>query len=329
MTSRLLIGVTEWTPRPLPRLADHAALLQRGPQEWQVGIDPARALVFSGPGFTALLSGLAAHRHPTAVHSASRAAGLSQDELDDAVVALDRAGLLVESAFEPTEHRVRLLGAGPVGLALAGQLLVAGIGELAVFDERPPELDRYPTAEGAGTRSAALRDWAQTAYPDRVTVASTPVPLDPTGPYAGTTVTVVVADGPEVDRSWVSELVRHDQPHLIVRTTGDAATVGPFVVPGTTSCLRCHDLLRRDRDPSWPTVLAQLTRLDLPVSAPVVAWAAAYACTQVLAWLAGGRIDSAATTVELSARDFSLDRRRWPTHPECGCRWNAPTEWGP
>jgi nicotinamidase-related amidase len=34
--------------------------------------------------------------------------------------------------------------------------------------------------------------------------------------------------------------------------------VGPLVIPGVTSCLRCADLHRSDRDAAWPALAAQL-----------------------------------------------------------------------
>ncbi len=323
MTSLVLDGVAERPAPALPRLAAHAPVLRRGPEEWQVGIDPTRALVFTGPGFTALFIGLVAHRPAGQVRAAARQAGLSAGELDDALVALDRAGLLADPD-PPPRHCVRLLGAGPVGMAVAERLLAADVARIAVHDDQPPEVALYPEAEGRGTRSSALRLRWRTAYAGRVVSLPRPITLGD-----AVDVTVVVADGPEVDRGWTAALVRQDQPHLMVRTAGATATVGPFVVPGTSSCLRCHDLLRRDRDPSWPTVLAQLARLELGAPAALIAWAAAYASTQLLAWLRGGRVETIDTTVELGADDFSVHRRHWPAHPECGCRWNAPTEWGP
>ena len=51
---------------------------------------------------------------------------------------------------------------------------------------------------------------------------------------------------------------RRRDPHLPVRVRDGAGLVGPLVVPGVTSCLRCADLHRSDRDAAWPAVAAQL-----------------------------------------------------------------------
>ena len=47
-------------------------------------------------------------------------------------------------------------------------------------------------------------------------------------------------------------------PHLLVRVRDGNGLVGPMVVPGVTSCLRCADLHRSDHDAAWPAVAAQL-----------------------------------------------------------------------
>ena len=49
-------------------------------------------------------------------------------------------------------------------------------------------------------------------------------------------------------------------PHLPVRVRDGTGLVGPLVIPGVTSCLRCADLHRSDRDAAWPAVAAQLCR---------------------------------------------------------------------
>ena len=42
------------------------------------------------------------------------------------------------------------------------------------------------------------------------------------------------------------------------------AVVGPFVVPGTTACLRCVDAHRTDADPAWPLLVAAVRRAARP-----------------------------------------------------------------
>ena len=307
---------------PHLELAPHAVLVERPQGELQVGLDPRTALIFAGPGFADLLTALgSAPTTPAALAGIGQAAGLTSRQVTWAVNRLADAGLLNRPA-SAVRHRVRLVGAGPIGLPLARYLLKSGLPELWVFDNQPPEVDLYPTAGVLADRAAALT--AALAGPGRVVPLahwSKPetLPID---------LTVVVADGPEVDRVITDHLLRLDQPHLLVRTLGDAAWVGPLVLPGLTSCVRCADLTRRDADPEWPTVLAQLGRVRLPVPDLLTGWAASVAAAQALAFLDGRVPEAAGATLELTA-DLRTEFRAWPAHRECGCGWAVGTEWGP
>ena len=303
-------------------LAPHAVLLERPRGELQVGLDPRTALIFLGPGFAEVLTALrTAPITPAALTGIGQAAGLTSRQVTWTVNRLADAGLLRRQAT-PGRRRVRLVGAGRIGLPLARYLLEGGVLELFVFDDQPPEVDLYPAAGVLADRAAALA--AALAGPARV------VPLahwsKPETPPVD--LTVVVADGPEADRLITDQLLRHDQPHLLVRSLGDTAWVGPLVVPGRTSCVRCADLTRRDADPEWPIVLAQLRRLRLAVPDLLTGWAASVAAAQALAFLGGRVPEAAGATLELTA-DLRTQLRAWPAHRECGCCWAVGTEWGP
>ncbi|HWJ51894.1 MAG TPA: hypothetical protein VNT24_00790 [Propionibacteriaceae bacterium] len=308
------------SPSPL-QLASHAVLVERPRGELQVGLDPGRALIFLGRGFVDLLTAL--RTAPTTMAGLAgigQTAGLTPRQVTWAMNRLSDAGLL-HSPTPSVRSRVRLVGAGQIGLPLARYLLEGSVSELFVFDNQPPEVDLYPTAGVLADRAAALA--ADLGGPVRV------VPLAHWSKPETLSVdlTVVVADGPEVDRVITDHLVRHDQPHLLVRSLGDAAWVGPLVIPGRTSCVRCADLTRRDADPDWPTVLAQLSRLRLPLPGLLTGWAAAVAAAQALAFLGGQVPEAAGATLELTA-DLRPELRAWPAHRECGCGWAVGTEWG-
>jgi hypothetical protein len=98
--------------------------------------------------------------------------------------------------------------------------------------------------------------------------------------------------------------------------------VGPLVVPGVTSCLRCGDLHRVDADPRWPHLAAQLTAADPPPSGATVTCllTVATAALQALAYLDGSAAPATlGATVELRPPDLRPRVRRWPAHPACGC----------
>jgi hypothetical protein len=320
---------TSHAPIEHPQLVPYAAVLHRAANEIQVGVDPDTALVFRGAGFDTLLGLLNGSRPISAVRRAAQAAGLTADQVTRALEALAAAGLISERDSTPytdslTSSRVRLIGAGAVGSQLARLLLASGIDALYVYDDDPPNRHLYPAAGVLASRAEALRS----ALADAQTTISTlshwskpeAVSLD---------LTIVACDRPEPDRVITDYLVRNDQPHLLVRCWGNGVSVGPLVVPGQTSCLRCADLARSVADSQWPAVLRQLSRVEIESPPTLLAWAASVAAAQTLAFLHGELPESAGSTLELSWPDFVTRLRRWQAHPSCGCGWLSHTEWGP
>jgi hypothetical protein len=113
-------------------------------------------------------------------------------------------------------------------------------------------------------------------------------------------------------------------PHLAARVVELSGIVGPFVIPGRTSCLRCLDLHRCDRDPAWPRVVAQAEQRRTGVAACDVTLAtqvAALAAQQVLAHLDGFSPATVDGTIEVSLPYGLARRRSWHPHPACGCTW--------
>jgi hypothetical protein len=309
-----------------PQLVPYALVIQRTHDEVQVGVDPNAALVFRGEAFATLLTLLNGSQPLSAIRCAARAAGLTKSQVASALDALDAAGLLTErgaaaytKALAPLQ--VRLIGAGPVGFQIARLLVASGLGTLYVYDNEPPDLSLYPSAGVLTSRAEALRSALAEAGSTISTLShwSKPeaAPLD---------LTILACDGPELDRVITDYLLRIDQPHLVVRCWGNGVSVGPLVLAGQTSCLRCADLARSDADPQWPVVLSQLSRLRLESPLALLAWAASVAAAQALALLHGELPESAGATLELSWPDFVTRLRRWPAHPSCGCGWLSHTE---
>lgn len=303
----------------------YAPIIQRTNDEVQVGVDPDAALVFRGERIGALLTLLNGSQSLTAVRRAARAAGLTKPQVRWAFDALDAAGLLTErgaaaytAALVPL--RVRLIGAGTVGCQIARLLVASGLGTLHVYDNEPPDVALYPSAGVLTSRAEALRS----ALAETDTTISTLSHWSK--PEAALDLTIVACDSPELDRAITDHLLRIDQPHLVVRCWGNGVSVGPLVLAGQTSCVRCADLARSDADPQWPFVLNQLSRLRLQSPPALPAWAASVAAAQALAFLHGELPESAGATLELSWPDFVTRLRRWPAHPGCGCGWLSRTE---
>jgi bacteriocin biosynthesis cyclodehydratase domain-containing protein len=119
-------------------------------------------------------------------------------------------------------------------------------------------------------------------------------------------------------------LVANRIPHLAVLAGEAIGVVGPLVIPGRTSCLRCLDYVRAGNDPSWPLILAQLaTRHPEPPACDAVLTAAVAAQAAAQALFAIDRAPAAAATVngtlELVLPDWRWRRRTWQPHPACPC----------
>ena len=108
-----------------------------------------------------------------------------------------------------------------------GRLLSASsVGRLWVVDEEPCEHPTMGRRVGLRTRSQALRAVLADHAGLQVDVAdhwSKPE-------HAVPDLTLIASDTVEVDRMVADDLVRADQPHLVVRSTGAAVVVGPLVV---------------------------------------------------------------------------------------------------
>lgn len=138
----------------------------------------------------------------------------------------------------------------------------------------------------------------------------------------------VLADTQIPDPRLVQAVMRLRIPHLLVRVRDGRGVIGPFVVPGRTSCLRCADLTRTDADPSWPRLAAQLSGREGRAERAVIAATVAAAVAQLDMFFARThpapgtpREDALALdrTIEWDLRSTQLVTRRWPRHPHCDC----------
>lgn len=217
---------------------------------------------------------------------------------------------------------VEVTGGGRVGASIARLLVAAGIGHVTCSDGEPVRvgdvvpggLDRSATGH---RRSHAV---AEALSHDRPWRADDPLSAWPTGQRF-----VVVAPDTGTGRAEADELVRAGTPHLLARVEETTGVVGPLVVPGATSCVRCHDLHRTDRDPGWPTVLhrADLARPAVAAcDASLAALVAGLAVAQVLGHLAGHDVAAVDGTIETTLPQAMPRRRSWRPHPACGCRWS-------
>jgi hypothetical protein len=286
-------------PAATPLLRDGAAALQVG------GVDSGAGVLLGpdGAGLTTLLRGLDGGRSQRAV--------LGDADRD----GLDRATV------------VRVLD----GLRAAGLLMDVDAADLLAADAGPAAAARTATELPAALSAAGGAAWRTRRAAvvvveggNRVGVPLAASPLTDLRPlpHDGGADLVVLA------RPWAASDplaagIHHARvPHLVATVRGETGIVGPLVVPGVTSCLRCADLHRRDADPRWPWLAAQLTAAEPPPSGATVTCllTAATAALQVLAYLDGAAAPvTLDATVELRPPALQPRVRRWPPHPGCGC----------
>jgi bacteriocin biosynthesis cyclodehydratase domain-containing protein len=323
-----------------PALLPGLTVLERGSREIQIGLDPRHGVIVEGlpPGLVARLRALDGSK---TVDRLLLAESEHRDQLRTLLRQLTALGLVTDAgrpgapgprgepgfwSLRARHHQLALAerrrtcavsvhGDSRVAVAVAVLLANAGIGHVE------PELPGTVTEHDLGTgfteadlgrpRRQALGDLLRRVDPEvRVTRLHDRYP-------ELALLTDAVVPAPEV----VSELMADGVPHMPVRVRDGTGIVGPLVVPGRSSCLRCADLHRTDLDPCWPRVAGQLAgrhqRPDL---------GAVHACAS-LAVAQAMRLLSPATpappawnaTLEIDAFDGRIRHRGWPPHPRCGC----------
>lgn len=239
-------------------------------------------------------------------------------------VAYPGAGDGVRVLADRSHRHVRVDGDGRVSDAVVTTLAAAGVGRVTrSATGRVRDGDVLPAGVGASdvgtSRAAALRQAVARARGDEAH-GEREAPTSPLRPDLA----VLVADD-VLDSRRGDELLRQDVPHLGVVVCADRAVVGPLVLPGRTPCLRCLDLHRRDRDPQWPQVLAQLLsgqarRTSGRAETALATAVAGLVCLQSLVQLDGHATPATVgRTLQLALPDGLVERRAWRLHPACGC----------
>lgn len=327
----------------------------------QIGLDPERALVIAGvdPPAARFVETLDGTRDLAAALAGAGAVGIGEqrarflldllgrsDVLDDATPGARPLATLSPQDREQLEpdlaalsltcpgpqagvlalarrgHAcVLVVGAGRVGASVASLLAAAGVGRVLVEDPAPARLaDVGPAGllpESVGT---SRQDAARSALRRRAPATRTDPPED-----RGPDVAVLAPVG-ELDPDLPARLLRTGVPHLPLAVRETLGVVGPFVLPGRSSCLRCAHLRRVDRDPAWPSLAAQLV-YGRPAPSPacevsLATLVAAQGAMEVLALLDGSaRPATVDGTLETRLPAGVTRRRTWGSHPACGCRW--------
>lgn len=249
------------------------------------------------------------------------ALSLAAPERDGGVAALARR----RAATVP------IVGVGRIGASVTTLLTAAGVGSVLPQDDelvRPDDLS--PAGHAADSvgrpRAGAISAAVCEAFPSVLTRPRRRRQPD---------IAVLVGSGPQLFER-ADQLLHYGVAHVFVSVRETTGIVGPLVVPGRTSCHRCVELTRGERDPLWPRVAAQLSverPADAACDVTLATLVAAQAAGQVLALLDGAHLTgtrhrglpaAANGTLETSSINGVTRRRSWPPHPACGCSWTSP-----
>jgi hypothetical protein len=213
---------------------------------------------------------------------------------------------------------VEVTGRSVLVAHVAAVLGAAGIGRIHCAVDGNARLHHLvpggvtPADEG-GPLAAAAEAAIRRAAPD---VDTAPLPAD-----GRPDLTIIATDAPIPDER-LDALHSADAPYLAVTLGLDSGVVGPLVLPGLTSCIRCADLHRRDRDPAWTALAVQLAigrRHGPAADVTVATTVAGVAAQQALTFVDGGEPATLDGTIELRLPDWRLRRRSWTIHPACSC----------
>jgi hypothetical protein len=330
-----------------PVLKRAAPLWWRDPSTAQFGTDPEAAVVagLSSPlrGLLDLLDGT---RSVSDVVATAAARGVPPGETARLLEVLADAGALDDGALEDPlrrldarerrrlsvewsalatrtsvpgaaatallrRQRAAVIVTGDARLATVLAALLAAAGVSTVDPRVDGSVDAGDALPG-GLRPADVGRDARGAACDAVVAA---------GPRAATTAVApalaVVAGDPPPHQPPV-DAAGLPVPHLAVAATARVGVVGPLVVPGRAPCLRCVELIRRDRDPQLSAARAA-GACDAPGDTALTVTTAGLAALHALAFLDGEEPLAPGVALELRAPDWRLRRRTWPASPECEC----------
>ena len=134
----------------------------------------------------------------------------------------------------------------------------------------------------------------------------------------------ILADAPHPDIPRVFDEPAHVLPHVHVGILGSRAAIGPFVIPGRTSCLRCTHIHRTDGDSTWPLLAVQWTHRKPTRPDPLLAHLASVHAVALVRSFVDGEVDDIVDRAwQITLPAGAVTEAKRPRHPLCGCGWLA------
>ncbi|HZJ07569.1 MAG TPA: TOMM precursor leader peptide-binding protein [Nocardioidaceae bacterium] len=323
--------------RPVLRPGTH--VLRRDRDELQVGLDPRHAVVLPDDSDTRASLALLSSSADVAEYDGSGTLDLlaTNGLLLDGSTFLPLIPSCEVETSNPEPHRDDRTGRLETSRQdVAALARIAGDGagdrldartrcrvDIATFTEAPDQPLAVTLVDLLRVAGVRTRRTPSRRSP------GTPVP--PSRPPSATADIVALVGVGEPQRDLIDEWMRAGTPHVLVRLTEGSATVGPFVVPGRTACLRCVDAHHTDADPCWPLLVAQYASLSRrnrpdgvpePVDSILANLALAWAARDIASYAEGLRPSTWSATLRFDPHLTSIENRAWLRHPDCGCGWH-------
>ncbi len=212
---------------------------------------------------------------------------------------------------------------GRMSFSLAQLLASAGIGRITINDgSTVQEMDCGPFG---ASRSDIGKRASQTIY--RKLRHYFPSTIRVSHPSAKPDVTILAPNQSSIASQKQSELMRGDQAHIPVIPRAGGFLVGPFVIPGSTACIACDELVlaQTSAEHSWiATALGTQPSTTIQPNDMVLSlMVASLVALQALMWVDA---DQAPTLVNqiatVSLPAGSIQFRATTQHPSCGCGWS-------
>ncbi|WP_311525526.1 hypothetical protein [uncultured Varibaculum sp.] len=202
---------------------------------------------------------------------------------------------------------VGISGLGPLGITLTRKLVACGIKSFILRDQAVVK-----------TRDLCVY---KDEYLGAVRQDVAPLVLGVNQQLPNQAVTIEVAISSYLTNpAWAKACINSGVPHLPIIKRETEIEVGPLFIPGRTCCLHCQHLAKRDADPEWPRIAAQLACAD-PVMADtsLAEYASAFAVREILNYLSGLPLSLTGASWVFNLADPLPQLRQWQPHPQCGC----------
>lgn len=213
-----------------------------------------------------------------------------------------------DSAIKSREQAlVGVSGLGPLGITLTRKLVACGIHSLILRDQ-----SKVKTRDLCVYKDDYLGAMRQDVAP---------LVLGVNKQLPNKAVTIEVAINSYLTNpAWAKACINRGVPHLPIIKRETEIEVGPLFIPGTTCCLHCQHLAKRDADPEWPRIAAQLAcAAPVMVDTALAEYASAFAVREILNYLSGLPLSLAGASWIFNLADPLPQVRQWQPHPQCGC----------